>query len=62
MDPEFLTVKEAAALLRLRPACVARWIRQGRLPAYRVPGTRGYRIRRSELYQKLAEDREQVLA
>lgn len=31
---DFLTVDEAAALLRLQPVTIRAWIRQGRLPAY----------------------------
>jgi len=45
---EFLTIREAAALLRVSPVTVKRWLKQARLPAYHV-GPRAVRIRRSDL-------------
>lgn len=47
-DDDLLTVPEAAAVLKVSPVTVSRWLRQGRLPAYRL-GPRAVRIRRSEL-------------
>jgi excisionase family DNA binding protein len=37
-----LTVKETAALLKLRPAYVYELVKQGALTAVRIPGERGY--------------------
>jgi excisionase family DNA binding protein len=48
LDEEYLTVAEAAALLRVAPSTVRRWIRQGDVPAYRL-GRRRVGIRRGDL-------------
>ena len=48
MDEELLTIPEAAAALRVSPVTIARWLKQGRLPAYRM-GPRAVRIRRDDL-------------
>jgi len=45
---ELLTIAEAAKLLKVSPVTLHRWIKQGRLPAYRV-GPRKVRIKRSDL-------------
>jgi excisionase family DNA binding protein len=37
--PQLLTVEEAATMLRLTPATVRMWARDGRLPSYKM----GYR-------------------
>jgi len=39
-EPEWLTVKEVAAKIRVTPETVRWMIRQGRLPAYRLAGHR----------------------
>lgn len=44
-----LTVREAAALLNASEKSVYRWIKQGRLPAYRINDQ--YRINRAELLE-----------
>lgn len=36
LDEAFLSVVEAASLLRVAPSTIRRWIREGRLPASRV--------------------------
>lgn len=41
---EFLTVKEAAALLRMDRTTLIRSIRRGVVPAIRIPGTRKWLI------------------
>lgn len=47
---EMLTVEEAAALLKLNPETVRRWIRSGRLHAVLIGSERaGYRIADAEL-------------
>ncbi|MGH2615050.1 MAG: helix-turn-helix domain-containing protein [Thermomicrobiales bacterium] len=48
IDEEYLTVAEAAALLRVAPSTIRRWIREGDLPAYRL-GRRRVALRRGDL-------------
>jgi excisionase family DNA binding protein len=36
LDEEFLTVAEAATLLRVAPSTIRRWIREGDVPAHRI--------------------------
>ena len=43
------SVQEAAELLGLSVSTIRRYIRDGRLPAYRVAGERLLRIRRDDL-------------
>jgi len=50
----FLTVEEAAVLLNVRPSTAREWVRQGRLPCYRL-GPRAIRFTRP-LLRKFAED------
>src|SRR5215211_5666680 len=45
---DLLTMREAAELLRVSEVTVARWLKQGRLPAYRV-GPRAVRVRRADV-------------
>lgn len=48
LEKEFLTVTEAATLLRVAPSTVRRWIRQGDIPAYRL-GPRRVGLKREDL-------------
>jgi excisionase family DNA binding protein len=48
LDEEYLTVSEAATLLRVAPSTVRRWIREGDVRAYRL-GQRRIGIRRADL-------------
>lgn len=48
IDEEYLTVTEAAALMRVAPSTIRRWIREGNLPAYRL-GHRRVGLRRDDL-------------
>ncbi len=48
LEPDLLTVAEAAALLKVSKVTISRWLKQGRLPAYRV-GPRAVRIRRADV-------------
>jgi excisionase family DNA binding protein len=48
LDEEYLTVAEAATLLRVAPSTVRRWIREGDVPAYRV-GRRRVALKRDDL-------------
>lgn len=50
---DFLTVPETAELLKVSAVTVSRWLKQGRLPAYRV-GPRAVRIRRFDIDELLA--------
>ncbi len=52
MDGDLLTIPEAAATLKVSPVTIARWLKQGRLPAYRM-GPRAVRIRREDLIEVL---------
>ncbi|UXA09640.1 helix-turn-helix domain-containing protein (plasmid) [Mycobacterium sp. SMC-2] len=45
----FLTVAEVAAHYRTTDRTVQRWIREGKLPAVRVPGGRSYRINKADV-------------
>jgi excisionase family DNA binding protein len=45
---EYLTVAEAAALLKVHRSTIRRWIAQGELPAYRV-GQRRLALKRAEV-------------
>jgi excisionase family DNA binding protein len=47
-DWDFLTLTEAATLLKVSVVTLRRWIKQGRLPAYHV-GPRKVRIHRADL-------------
>ena len=47
-DEEFVTVAEAATLLRVAPSTVRRWIREGEVSAYRL-GQRRIGLRRGDL-------------
>jgi excisionase family DNA binding protein len=48
VDEEFVTVAEAATLLRVAPSTVRRWIRDGDVPAYRI-GRRRVALKRDDL-------------
>jgi excisionase family DNA binding protein len=48
VNEEYLTVAEAATLLRVAPSTVRRWIREGDVPAHRI-GRRRVALRRADL-------------
>ncbi|MCD6032015.1 MAG: hypothetical protein K0S78_4197 [Thermomicrobiales bacterium] len=48
VEEEYLTVAEAATLLRVAPSTVRRWIRDGDVPAYRI-GRRRVALKRDDL-------------
>lgn len=52
IDTDLLTTAEAAKLLRVSVVTLHRWLKQGRLRAYRL-GPRAVRIRRSDLDELL---------
>jgi excisionase family DNA binding protein len=49
---EYLTVAEAATLLKVHKSTIWRWIENGQLPAYRV-GQRGVRLKKADLERSL---------
>jgi excisionase family DNA binding protein len=46
---EWLTVAQVANLLQVSVMAVQGWIRRGELPAIRLGGKAGYRVRRADL-------------
>jgi excisionase family DNA binding protein len=53
-DQEVLTVKEAAARLKLNPETIRRWIKSGRIRAVSLGSDRaGFRIPESEVRRML---------
>ena len=48
LDEEYVTVAEAATLLRVAPSTIRRWIREGDVPAHRI-GRRRVALRRADL-------------
>jgi len=44
-----LSVKEVAKVLNVQPMTVRRWIKDGRLPARRLPGTKPYKVRPADV-------------
>ncbi|MCD6030517.1 MAG: Helix-turn-helix domain [Thermomicrobiales bacterium] len=55
---EFVTVAEAASLLRVAPSTVRRWIREGNVAAYRL-GQRRIGLRRGDLASLITPVREE---
>lgn len=49
---KYLTVAEAARLLKVSQSTIWRWIDKGTLPAYRV-GSKGVRLKKAELEQAI---------
>lgn len=52
---QLLTVNDVAALLRVSPRTVRRWIETGKLRATRLPGRGAYRIQPADLRAALHE-------
>jgi excisionase family DNA binding protein len=44
-----LSVSEVAKALNVQPMTIRRWIGEGRLAARRVPGTKPYKLRQSDV-------------
>jgi len=55
---DMLTTTQAASMLGVDRATVARWVRLGQLPAVRLPSGH-IRIRRRDVEKLLAEDRDE---
>lgn len=53
-EPIGLRVETVAQLLDVSPSTVIYWIRQGRLPAFKVG--RSWRVRRSDLFSVTSEE------
>jgi excisionase family DNA binding protein len=60
IDEEYLTVAEAAALLRVAASTIRRWIRQGDIPAYRI-GKRRVALRRADVNTLIAPVRPEAV-
>jgi excisionase family DNA binding protein len=56
VDEDFVTVAEAATLLRVAPSTIRRWIREGDIPAHRI-GRRRVALRRADLARLIAPAR-----
>lgn len=54
---DLLTVSEAARLLKMSPDAVRRWVREGRLKAYRVGENGPYRITMGALHDYVTRGR-----
>lgn len=55
-EHEWLTVEQVAKLLVVTEETIRRWIRAGEIPVLELPSRKaGYRIRRSDLDQFIAE-------
>lgn len=50
-----MTTKEVAALFRVDPHTVRKWVREGKLKARRNPGGQEYRFRAADVYALLAD-------
>jgi excisionase family DNA binding protein len=61
IEKDYLTVAEAAALLRVASSTVRRWIRQGDIPAYRI-GKRRVALRRTDVDTMIAPVRPETAA
>lgn len=53
--PELLTPKEVAGILKVGKPVVYYYIRTGRFPAGRLPGSRLLRVKRKDLNRYIAE-------
>ena len=49
LEERYVTVKEVAAYYGVKPQTVWKWIREGKIPAYRIGKGRNYRLKLSEL-------------
>lgn len=54
-DDEVLGAQDVAELLDMNVQMVRKYAREGRLPAYRLPGGRNYKFFRRELIQYLRQ-------
>ena len=59
LQSDLLTIGEAAKLLKISTVTLGRWLKEGRLPAYRI-GPRAVRIRRADLNALLTPHRGEV--
>lgn len=59
MQEEYLTPNEICGEFRVTAAAIRYWIRQGLLPASRIPGTRRWLIKAADV-EKLREQRDET--
>ena len=59
IDEDYVTVAEAATLLRVAPSTVRRWIREGDVPAVRI-GRRRVALRRTDLEMLITPTRDDI--
>jgi excisionase family DNA binding protein len=55
-EPEYLTVRETAALLRAHPNTVRRWAQQGVLQAWRIGPRKDRRFLRVDVLRLLTQE------
>lgn len=54
---DFLTVKEAAKILKKHPGTIRRWIREKRIPAQKLGGKYGiYLVARSDILEFMIQN------
>jgi len=55
VDEEWLTVQDIADHLRMNPATIRKWLREGRLRGVNFGGPAGWRIRRDDVERFIRE-------
>ena len=52
--PEFITVEEAATMLKVDPATIRNWLKAGKIEGKKIPGTKRWRINLDKLKKFLS--------
>jgi len=52
--PEFITVEEAATMLKVDPATIRNWLKSGKIEGKKIPGTKHWRINLNKLKKFLS--------
>lgn len=55
MEDENLTIEEISKNLKVSKQTVTNWLKEGRLPGFKLPGSRLWRINRNE-FEKFMRD------